>query len=91
MQGLPVENATGVIFGGPNLDIAFVTSMKRVVKGLRQGEREAGGLFAVYGRAGRPRHSGAALPGLTVELVESDLELTSLSRASGIATRAILV
>jgi sugar lactone lactonase YvrE len=47
--GLPVENATSVIFGGPNLDIAYVTSMARVVKRVRQREREAGGLFAVYG------------------------------------------
>ena len=41
--------ATSVILGGPNLDIAYVTSMARVVKGVRQCEREAGGLFAVYG------------------------------------------
>ena len=47
--GLPVGNATSVIFGGPNLDIAYVSSMARVVKGVRQCEREAGALFAVYG------------------------------------------
>jgi L-arabinonolactonase len=46
---LPVENATSVMFGGPDLDIAYVTSMARVVNGVRQREREAGGLFAVYG------------------------------------------
>jgi sugar lactone lactonase YvrE len=47
--GLPVENATSVIFGGPNLDIAYVTSMARDVKRVSQREREAGGCSRVYG------------------------------------------
>jgi len=42
-------NATSAIFGDPNLDFAYVTSMLRVVKRVRQREREAGGMFAVYG------------------------------------------
>ncbi len=47
--GLPVECATSVSFGGPDLDIAYVTSMARVVNGVAPREREAGGLFAVRG------------------------------------------
>jgi hypothetical protein len=86
-----VENETSVIFGGPNLDIAYITSMARVVKGVRQRERESGGLFAVYGSAFAAFRSRAS--GVDVELGESNLELTKLAcrRASGIATRAILV
>ena len=34
-----VENETSVIFGGPNLDIAYITSMARVVKGAIAGGR----------------------------------------------------
>ena len=60
--GLPIENATSLTFGGPNLDIAFVTSMARAVKGVVPAEREAGGLFAVYGLGVRgiaePRFKG---------------------------------
>lgn len=47
--GLPVESTTSLSFGGPNLDIAYVTSMARTVKGVAPKEREAGGLFAVHG------------------------------------------
>lgn len=47
--GLPVESATSLSFGGPNLDVAYVTSMARTVKGVAPREREAGGLFAVHG------------------------------------------
>jgi sugar lactone lactonase YvrE len=47
--GLPVASATSLSFGGPNLDIAFVTSMARSVRGGKPREREAGGLFAIYG------------------------------------------
>jgi L-arabinonolactonase len=47
--GLPVESTTSLSFGGPNLDIAFVTSMARAVKGVKPKEREAGALFAVHG------------------------------------------
>ena len=60
--GLPVESTTSVSFGGPDLDIAFVTSMARAVKGVKPKEREAGGLFAVYGLGVRglpePRFAG---------------------------------
>lgn len=60
--GLPVESTTSLSFGGPNLDIAFVTSMARQVKGVWPREREAGGLFAVHGLGVRgvaePRFAG---------------------------------
>jgi L-arabinonolactonase len=49
LVGLPVESTTSLSFGGPDLDIAYVTSMARAVKGVRPHEREAGGLFAVHG------------------------------------------
>ena len=47
--GLPVGSTTSLSFGGPNLDIAFVTSMARPIAGVAPKEKEAGGLFAVYG------------------------------------------
>jgi sugar lactone lactonase YvrE len=47
--GLPVESATSLIFGGPDLDIAYVTSMARPVGGVLPREQEAGMLFAVHG------------------------------------------
>ncbi len=47
--GLPVESTTSLSFGGPGLDVAYVTSMARAVKGVRPKEREAGALFAVHG------------------------------------------
>lgn len=60
--GLPVESTTSLSFGGPNLDIAYVTSMARIVKGVAPKEREAGGLFAVHGLGVRglpePRFKG---------------------------------
>ena len=46
---MPVESTTSLSFGGPDLDIAFVTSMARRVKGVLPREKEAGGLFAVHG------------------------------------------
>ena len=46
---LPVESATSLIFGGPNLDIAYVTSMARPIGGVPSREFEAGMLFAVHG------------------------------------------
>jgi len=49
MVGLPVGSTTSLSFGGPNLDIAFVTSMARPIAGVAPKEKEAGGLFAVYG------------------------------------------
>ena len=60
--GLPVESTTSLSFGGPDLDIAFVTSMARRVNGVLPREREAGGLFAVHGLGVRglpePRFAG---------------------------------
>ena len=60
--GLPVESTTSLSFGGPDLDIAFVTSMARTVKRVKPKEREARGLFAVYGLGVRgmpePRFAG---------------------------------
>jgi L-arabinonolactonase len=47
--GLPVESTTSLSFGGPGLDVAYVTSMARAVKGVKPKEREAGALFAVHG------------------------------------------
>lgn len=37
------------MFGGKNLDIMYVTSMGRPMKGVPQKEASAGGLFAVHG------------------------------------------
>ena len=37
------------MFGGPNLDVLYVTSMGRPIKGVPQKESSAGGVFAVYG------------------------------------------
>jgi L-arabinonolactonase len=60
--GLPVESTTSLTFGGPNLDLAYVTSMARAVKGVKPKEHEAGALFAVYGLGVRglpePRFAG---------------------------------
>ena len=47
--GLPVESATSLCFGGPNLDVAYVTSMARPIGGVPPREVEAGMLFAVHG------------------------------------------
>jgi sugar lactone lactonase YvrE len=51
-----------VMFGGADLDILYVTSMRRPIRGIRPREREAGGLFAVYGLGVRglpePRFKG---------------------------------
>lgn len=60
--GLPVESTTSLSFGGPDLDIAYVTSMARPIGGMAPREREAGGLFAVHGLGVRgipePRFGG---------------------------------
>ena len=62
MVGLTVASTTSVSFGGPDLDIAFITSMARPIKGVYPPERESGGLFAVYGLGVRgvpePRFGG---------------------------------
>jgi L-arabinonolactonase len=47
--GLPVQSTTSVMFGGPELDIAYVTSMARPLENTYHREREAGFLFAIYG------------------------------------------
>ena len=49
MIEFPVRNLTSVMFGGKNLDVLYVSSMGRPIRGVRQTEAEAGGLFAVYG------------------------------------------
>ncbi|MCE7027168.1 SMP-30/gluconolactonase/LRE family protein [Jiella avicenniae] len=46
---LPVESTTSLTFGGPDLDVVFVTSMARPYQGSYHRHREAGGLFAVIG------------------------------------------
>ncbi|WP_247383447.1 SMP-30/gluconolactonase/LRE family protein [Bradyrhizobium sp. 143] len=60
--GLPVNSTTSICFGGRDLDIAFVTSMARPIGGVAPKEREAGGVFAVYGLGVRglrePRFAG---------------------------------
>jgi L-arabinonolactonase len=62
LVGMPVDSITSVMFGGPNLDILYVTSMARPFQGRRRQEREAGGLFAVHGLGVRgvpePRFKG---------------------------------
>jgi sugar lactone lactonase YvrE len=47
--GLPVFSSTSLSFGGPNLDIAFVTSMARPFNGRYPREKEAGMVVAVHG------------------------------------------
>ncbi len=60
--GLPVKSTTSLIFGGADLDIAYVTSMARPMGGEYHREREAGCLFAVHGLGVRglpePRFAG---------------------------------
>ncbi|CAL8475827.1 MULTISPECIES: SMP-30/gluconolactonase/LRE family protein [Caballeronia] len=58
----PVRNLTSVMFGGPNLDILYVSTMGRPMWGIPQKERDKGGLFAVTGLGVRgipePRFAG---------------------------------
>jgi L-arabinonolactonase len=60
--GLPVQSTTSLSFGGPDLSIAFVTSMARPMGGQHHREREAGCLFKIYGLGVRglpePRFAG---------------------------------
>jgi L-arabinonolactonase len=62
LVGMPVDSITSVMFGGADLDILYVTSMARPYQGRQRKEREAGGLFAVYGLGARglpePRFRG---------------------------------
>ncbi|MFV0385027.1 SMP-30/gluconolactonase/LRE family protein, partial [Paracoccus sp. (in: a-proteobacteria)] len=45
----PVRNVTSLIFGGADLDILFVTTMGRPMRGISPTESGAGGIFAIYG------------------------------------------
>ena len=59
----PIQNITSVMFGGPDLDILFVTSMARQpVRGNPPSDPRSGGLFAVHGLGIRgvpePRFAG---------------------------------
>jgi L-arabinonolactonase len=60
--GLPVNSTTSLTFGGPNLDIAYITSMARPFATEYHREREAGFVFAVHGLGVRgieePRFKG---------------------------------
>lgn len=47
--GLPVFSTTSVMFGGPNLDIAYITSMARPFGDRYHFEKEAGMIFAIHG------------------------------------------
>jgi L-arabinonolactonase len=47
--GLPVNSTTSLIFGGPDLDIAYVTSRARPHNNAYHHEREAGCVFAIHG------------------------------------------
>jgi sugar lactone lactonase YvrE len=49
LVGLPVFSTTSISFGGPDLDVAFVTSMARPFNGRYPREKEAGMVFAVHG------------------------------------------
>ncbi len=46
---VPVRNITSVMFGGPNLDVLYLTSMGRPMRGVPPKEPGAGGLFAIHG------------------------------------------
>jgi sugar lactone lactonase YvrE len=58
----PVRNLTSVMFGGPDLDVLYVTTMGRPMWGIPQKEKDKGGLFAVYGLGVKglpePRYAG---------------------------------
>jgi sugar lactone lactonase YvrE len=47
--GLPVQSTTSITFGGPNLDIAYITSMARPLANQHPLEYEAGCVFAIHG------------------------------------------
>lgn len=46
---LPVEWVASVAFGGPDLDVLYVTSIGYEMGGERDPSLESGGLFAIYG------------------------------------------
>ena len=62
MVKVPIEYVTSVAFGGPDLEILFVTSNSGPMSGRPAREPEAGGLFAIYGIGVRglpePRFAG---------------------------------
>lgn len=45
----PVRNVTSVMFGGPDLDVLYFTSMAKPVRGVPNTQPGAGGLFAIHG------------------------------------------
>jgi sugar lactone lactonase YvrE len=47
--GLPVQSTTSITFGGPNLDVAYITSMARPLGYQHALEYEAGNVFAIHG------------------------------------------
>jgi sugar lactone lactonase YvrE len=60
--GMPVSSTTSLIFGGANLDIAYVTSMARPYRNAYHKETEAGAVFVIHGLGVRgvpePRFKG---------------------------------
>lgn len=46
---MPVRNVTSVMFGGPQLDILFVTSMAKPLRGVPTTQSDAGAVFAIHG------------------------------------------
>lgn len=46
---MPVRNVTSVTFGGTDLDILYVTSMAKPLRGVPTTQAGAGGLFAIHG------------------------------------------
>ena len=62
MVGLPVGSTTSITFGGPDLDIAFITSMARPIGGVAPPGTRGRGMFAVHGLGVRglpePRFAG---------------------------------
>ncbi len=49
MVKVPVEYVTSVTFGGPDLDVLYITSNAGPMSGRPAQEPEAGGLFAIFG------------------------------------------
>ena len=47
--GLPVFSTTSIMFGGPDLDVAYITSMARPFGNRYHHELEAGMVFAIHG------------------------------------------
>ena len=63
---VPVKSVTSVIFGGPDLEILYVTSAARTVGGYKPTEPDAGAVFAIHGLGvkGMPRAAVRGLRGL---------------------------